>query len=81
MDRFSIVLGHYVFCNLHHEGQWSDRYQRLCRITRYLKLGPRFSENRFLDPDNDKDAMAREVYLALCERHGEEPARYEEREE
>lgn len=70
MDRFAIVLGHYVFCSLHHEGQGSERYERLSRITGYFNPGPLFSETRFLDPTVSGFEEAREVYRALCRKNG-----------
>ena len=70
MDRFDIVLGHFVFCTLHHEGQWSKLYARLSRITGYFNPGKLFSETRFLDPTVTGFESAREVYRALCQKHG-----------
>jgi hypothetical protein len=46
MDRFDIVLGHYVFCALHHTGQGSALYERLSRITGYFQPGSLFREAR-----------------------------------
>jgi hypothetical protein len=70
MNRFDIVLGHYVFCSQHHEGQTSELYERLSRITGYFNPGALFSESRFFDPREKDYAAAREVYQALCSRHG-----------
>ena len=70
MTRFDIVLGHYVFCSQHHEGQASERYERLSRITRYFKPGALFSETRFFDTSVAEYEEAREVYRALCTKHG-----------
>ena len=70
MDRFDIVLGHYVFCTQHHSGQGSDLYQRLCRVTAYFTPGAAFSETRFFDPAESDFTEAREVYRALCRQHG-----------
>ena len=70
MDRFDIVLGHYVFCVLNHGGQGSDRYARLSRLLGYFDPGPRFSETRFLNPQVHEYDSAREVYRALCVKHG-----------
>jgi hypothetical protein len=70
MTRFDIVLGHYVFCSQNHGGQGSSLYERLCRITRYFKPGAGFSESRFFDRKVRGYEAAREVYQALCRRHG-----------
>jgi hypothetical protein len=70
MNRFDIVLGHYVFCALHHEGQGSELYARLSRITDYFHPGKLFSETRFLDVTVRGFEDAREVYRALCHKHG-----------
>ena len=32
-DRFDIVEAHYAFYSDYHEGQWSKKYERLCRIS------------------------------------------------
>lgn len=64
MNRFDIVLGHYVYCSLHHGGQWSPLYARLCRIMSYFDPGPMFSETRFFEDDDY--AEAREVYESLA---------------
>ena len=72
MTRHDIVLAHYVFCSLHHEGQGSDRYARLSRITAYFQPGAAFSETRFFAEEEHR--AAREVYLSLCRREGVTPA-------
>ena len=69
MNRFDIVLAHYVFCTQHHSGQNSELYQRLCRITAYFTPGAAFSETRFFDPAEADFEQAREVYQALCHKH------------
>jgi hypothetical protein len=65
MDRFSIVLGHYVYYALWHSGQSSREYERLCKISRYFKPGFRALN---LETEGNEDAKA--VYLALCDKHG-----------
>ena len=64
MNRFDIILAHYVYCLLHHSGQGSTLYARLCRITRYFKPSPLFSETRFLSGETDADC-ALQIYHAL----------------
>ncbi len=41
-DRFDIVEAHYAFLADYHEGQWSDKYARLCRIGKYFRPSPLF---------------------------------------
>ena len=67
MTRFDIVLGHYVYYALWHGGQWSWEYERLCRIGRYFRPG---AGANALNLDCEENAGAREVYLALCDKHG-----------
>jgi len=74
MDRFDIVLGHYVYYALHHTGQGSKEYERLSRILDpqgpfKLRLSPLFSEDHFLEDVCEGDyTNARIVYDNLCER-------------
>ena len=67
MNRFDVVLGHFVFYVLHHQGQGSEFYKRLSRINGYFKPGAAFSEARFFDASNEEYEKARGVYKALCE--------------
>jgi hypothetical protein len=39
-DRFDIVEAHYLFLTHYHEGQWSEKYSRLSKITTYFKPAP-----------------------------------------
>ncbi len=39
-DRFDIVAAHYFFCSDFHSGQWSEKYEKLCRITKYFRPSP-----------------------------------------
>lgn len=66
-DRFDIVMAHYVFYAHFHEGQWSDKYRRLCHIGEYFKPGA-----AGIDLDREENENAREIYLSLLERHGYE---------
>ena len=70
MTRFDIVLGHYVFSSQNHAGQGSALYERLSRITGYFNPGAAFSESRFFDLKEKDYEEAREVYRALCAKHG-----------
>ena len=36
-DRFDIVEAYYLFFCHFHEGQWSDKYSRLSKMSRYFK--------------------------------------------
>lgn len=67
MDRFSIVLGHYMFCCHYHTGQTSALYARLCRISRYLKLSPLWRDS---DLFQDENAGALMVYNELERKNG-----------
>ncbi len=69
MNRFDIVLGHYVFYVLHHSGQSSEFYLRLSRIRQYFAPGGMFSETRFFDSEEQDYDGAREVYISLCVKH------------
>jgi hypothetical protein len=39
-NRFDIVEAHYLFLIHYHEGQWSEKYSRLSKITTYFKPAP-----------------------------------------
>ena len=39
-DTFDILEAHYLFFSLRHEGQWSEKYQRLSRLTRHFNPRP-----------------------------------------
>jgi hypothetical protein len=39
-NRFDIVEAHYWFCADYHEGQWTNKYERLCRISKYYTPSP-----------------------------------------
>ena len=36
-NRFDIVEAYYLFFTQYHEGQWSEKYIRLSKITTYFK--------------------------------------------
>lgn len=38
-DRFDIIEAYYVFFVQYHEGQWSRKYRRLCKMGTYFKPG------------------------------------------
>ena len=52
-DRFDIVEAHYAFAIDYHSGQWSELYERQCRISRYFKPGASWSGYESLT-DNGK---------------------------
>ena len=68
-DRFSIVEGHYLYCILHHEGQFSDLYARMCRISEYFTPGPMWSESRLLENENGEHYGTLAVYVNLKEKN------------
>ena len=70
MNRFDIVLGHFVFYSQHHGGQGSEFYERRSRVTRYFQPGAAFSESRFFNTSVTEYEDARAVYQALCQKHG-----------
>ena len=39
-DRFDILRAHYLFLSHYHEGQGSEKYAKLCRITSYFRPSP-----------------------------------------
>ena len=41
-DRFDIATAYYLFFIDYHEGQWSEKYKRSCKIENYLNLSPMF---------------------------------------
>jgi hypothetical protein len=69
-DRFAIVEGHYLYCTLWHEGQFSDLYKRLCRIGEYFTPGAMWSESRILENEDGEHDATLEVYFGLLEKHG-----------
>ena len=68
MNRFDIVLGHYVFCTLWHSGQNCELYEKLCRISKYFNPGILFSETKFFNDDEYANAVL--VYDNLVEKYG-----------
>lgn len=62
MDRFDICEAYYLFFMEYHEGQWSTKYKRLCRMGRYFRPSPLM---------RDRDSLsegAQEIYDALVEK-------------
>lgn len=39
-DTFDVLEAHYLFLSLWHEGQFSDKYRRLSRLTGYFRPRP-----------------------------------------
>lgn len=60
-DRFDICEASYLFLSNYHEGQWSDKYRRLSRMTRYFKPSPMLNVERL-------SSNGKEIYEALCQR-------------
>ena len=64
-NRFDIVEAHYWFCVHHHEGQSSEKYLRLCKLTQepfYFQPGC-----LTFKPGSDN---AQAIYDALCKKEG-----------
>ncbi len=59
-DRFDIVEAHYLYYSLYHEGQWSDKYARLCKITSKLRFKPGANFSYWTMSEN-----AQAIYLNL----------------
>ena len=72
MDRYSIVLGHYVYYALHHTGMGSREYERLSGICDYFTPSLLFSERRFLEGEYGEEPL--QVYNNLVEKHSKEIA-------
>ena len=68
-DRFQILLGAYTYYMYNHEGQWSEGYARLCRISKVYTPGPM---ERF-DLEAEGNEIALEVYNNLAEKHKTKP--------
>ena len=66
-DRFSIVIGHYMFCMHYHGGQNSALYARMCRIGRYFNLGVGWKDRYLWEEENEIALM---VYNQLEQKHG-----------
>lgn len=66
-DRFDIVEAHYAYCMDFHNGQWSDLYERQCRISRYFKPATSWKGYESLSENG------RKIYDALVERRGSRP--------
>jgi hypothetical protein len=61
-DRFDIIEAHYWFLIHHHQGQWSERYERLCGMSQYFTPSP------LHDGPTSENAQA--IYDNLCDREG-----------
>lgn len=60
-DRFDIAEAYYLFLAHYHEGQASEKYRRLSRMTNYFKPSPLLSVEKLSE-------NGREIYEALVER-------------
>jgi hypothetical protein len=60
-DRFDIAEAYYLFFCHFHEGQASDKYRRLCRMSRYFKPRPSLSVETLSE-------NGREIYEALIQK-------------
>lgn len=58
-DRFDIAEAYYLFFSHYHEGQTSDKYRRLSRMSRYFKPSPMLSVVTLTE-------NGREIYEALA---------------
>jgi len=70
LRNFDAATALYVFYSQNHDGQASEFYRRLSRISEVFNPGALFSESRFFDPKVDDFHEAREFYSRLCRKHG-----------
>ncbi len=62
-DRFDIASAYYLFFVHYHEGQWSEKYRRLSKLTGYFHPG--------LSVENGElNENAQAIYDALVEKEG-----------
>lgn len=61
-DRFDIVEAHYWWLAHHHEGQGSQRYARLCEVSRYFRPGAA--------AHGPATENSQAIYANLCRRYG-----------
>jgi len=62
-DRFDIASAYYLFFVHYHEGQWSEKYRRLSKLTGYFRPG--------LSVENGElSENAQAIYDALVEKEG-----------
>lgn len=59
-NRFDIVDAYYWFFADYHEGQWSEKYARLCKISTY------FTPSRLANGPSSENAQ--EIYNQLVEK-------------
>jgi len=63
-NRFDIVAAHYFFCADFRSGQWSEKYAKLCRITKYFRPSPLWTDI------HDVGENAVEIYNNLVAKEG-----------
>ena len=39
-ERFDVAEAYYLFFRDYHEGQWSEKYSRMCKLTESFKPSP-----------------------------------------
>lgn len=64
VDRYDYVEGSYAFWAEHHQGQFSDGYARLSRLSQWFTPGPLWKGWESLSEE------AQDVYRAWCRREG-----------
>lgn len=67
-DRFDIAEAYYLFFCDYHEGQASDKYRQLSKMTRYFKPSPLLSVETLTE-------NGQEIYAALVQREEARTAR------
>jgi hypothetical protein len=61
MDRFEICRAYYWALAACHEGQWSEKYARLCKLGRIYRPSPLDSESRLEDEDSEAGQLYRDL--------------------
>lgn len=61
-ERFDVVSAWYLYLSHYHEGQFSKKYKRLCKIRTYFNPG---MSVEYTNLSNN----GREIYNNLCKEH------------
>lgn len=62
-SRFDIAQAWYWWLTDHHEGQWSEKYARLCKLSRSYRPG-------MMERGPEEGSVAEIIYQNLCEKAG-----------
>ena len=70
MNRFDIIIGHFLYYVHNYESFGDWMYRRQCRIRKYFSPSPLLSLSSLREDDYEG---VREVYNELAHRYGGEP--------